>query len=150
MAKKIKCYTSTVSVERTIASIEQLLVDIGASHIEKQYNKGMPVSIIFSMPSPDNTVISFKLPAHIDEALVIMRTIPEYRNKGPKWIEAQSQRTAWRIVLNWVEAQVAMIQLNQVSPLQLFLPHVFNRMTGETFYEVIVRDNCKLLLTYGE
>jgi len=145
MAKKIKNYTSAVPVERTISSIEQELVKIGVTNIEKSYKDGLPVGIIFSIMIPQK--ISFRIPANIEAALDILKTIPEYKSKNKDWLKAQSNRTAWRIVYNWVEIQVAMVQLNQVDAMQVFLPYVYDSQRRETFYEKISSNGFKLLLS---
>lgn len=144
MSKKIKNYTSSVPIERTIATIEAELIKIGVSHIEKSYMDGVPKSIIFSITLEQK--ISFQIPANANAAYDALKTIPEYRKKPKAWLQAQAARTAWRIVLNWVEVQVAMVQLNQADAMQVFLPYVFNSATGQTFYERISSNNFKLLL----
>lgn len=144
MSKKIKNYTSSVPVERTIATIEAELIKIGVSHIEKSYVDGVPKSIIFSITLKQK--ISFQIPANADAAFDALKTIPEYKHKPKLWLQAQAARTAWRIVLNWVEVQVAMVQLNQADAMQVFLPYVLDTVTGQTFYQKISSNNFKLLI----
>lgn len=137
MANKIKNYTSSVSVERTIAAIEQELVKIGVSHIEKSYANGLPTGIIFSITIPNAPVLRYKIPVNSESAHDILKSIPTYRRKPKEWLRAQASRTAWRIVFNWIEIQVAMVQLQQADSLQVFLPYAYNTETGQTLYEKI-------------
>jgi hypothetical protein len=146
MGKNIKNYTSAVPVDRTISCIEQELVKIGVSHIEKSYENGIPVGIIFSVQLPHR--IKFRIPVNIDSAFDIIKTIPEYRTKKKDWLKAQACRTAWRIILNWVEVQVAMIQLKQAEAIQIFLPYVYDSKHEQTFYDRISSSGFKML-EYG-
>ena len=146
MSKKIKNYTSSVPVERTISAIEQELVKIGVSHIEKSYSDGVPTGIVFSITMPTGQVLRFKIPADAESAHGILKTIPEYRSKAKEWLKAQANRTAWRIVFNWIEIQVAMVQLKQADAMQVFLPYAYNAETKQTFYEKISGGNFKALL----
>ena len=143
MSAKIKNYTSSVPASRTISLIELELVKIGVTHIEKSYDMGEANGIIFSITMGKK--FSFKLPAKILEAYDIIKLIPEYKNKKVEWLEAQARRTAWKIILNWVEAQVAMIQLNQAEAMQIFMPYIYDSKSGQTFYEKIRDNNFKLL-----
>jgi len=147
-ALKIKNYTSQVSVERTVSMIEAELVKVGASNIEKTYLNGSPDGVIFSITF-DRIELSYKLPAKIDAAKEILKQIPTYKTKKKDWIDAQSKRTAWKIIYDWVLAQVAMIMLHQADPIQIFLPYTYNRKTEKTFYEQIKGNQFKLL-TGGE
>lgn len=61
---------------------------------------------------------------------------PDCRNRPRKWVEAQSERVAWRIVLNWVEIQAAMIKLKQVDALEIFMPYLL--IGSGTLYEKII------------
>lgn len=144
MSKKIKNYTSSVPVERTISLIEQELIKIGVSHIEKNYENGVPKGIVFSITMPQK--ISFRIPANIEAAFEAIKTIPEYKAKSKDWLRAQANRTAWRIVYNWIEIQVAMVQLKQADAMQVFLPYVYDNVLQQTFYDKISSNGFKLLL----
>lgn len=47
----------------------------------------------------------------------------------------QAERVAWRIVKDWVEAQMAILESEQVSMDQVFLPYMVNQ-EGKTLYEL--------------
>jgi hypothetical protein len=61
---------------------------------------------------------------------------------------AQAIRTAWRIVKDWVEAQLAIIETRMVKTEQVFLPYVIMR-DNRTLYEHVQTDP-KFLLGSGE
>jgi hypothetical protein len=61
---------------------------------------------------------------------------------------AQAIRTAWRIVKDWTEAQLAIIETRMVKTEQVFLPYAIMR-DNKTLYEH-VEANPQFLLGSGE
>lgn len=122
--KKVKNYTTTISMEKTISQIEQLLVEIGATGIQKEYKNLEPIALRFSVEIEKNETHSFLLPSKAKNAAAILKNIPEYKGKKNDWIEKQSKRTSWRLLLNWVDIQYALIQLGQAEAMQVFLPYL--------------------------
>jgi hypothetical protein len=59
------------------------------------------------------------------------RTRPETKKKIPR----QAERTAWKILSDWVEAQMAMIELSQIEITEVFLSYLYDHKTDQTFYE---------------
>lgn len=143
----LKNYTSTVPASRSITSIEKCLVSHGAKHIAKTYTDGATSGIKFVMEVGGKDTI-FSLPAKIKNCQNILeenttsRTRPETMAKIP----AQAERTAWKIVLDWIKIQMAMIDLAQIEMLEVFLPYAYNAQTDQTFFEQIKQNDYKALL----
>jgi hypothetical protein len=49
--------------------------------------------------------------------------------------QEQAERVAWRIVKDWLAAQLAILETEMVSVQQVFLPYFLDRQ-GRTLYEV--------------
>ena len=149
--KTIKNYTSSVPVDRTISTIESELVEIGASRIIKTYGENkLANGIIFevSTGSANSGYLSIKIPVNIDGVLIELKTVPQYKRKNTDWLLQQAQRTGWRIILDWVLVQCAMIRLKQADALEVFLPYEYSEKTGNTFYKNIKHNgNYNLLLS---
>jgi hypothetical protein len=62
--------------------------------------------------------------------------------------ELQAVRTAWRIVKDWTEAQMALVETQMVTTQEVFLPYAVMR-DGRTLSEH-VESNPALLLGTGE
>ena len=57
----------------------------------------------------------------------------------------QAERTAWKIVQDWVEVQMSMIQMRQAEMLQVFMPYLWDGK--ETFYSRVKGDGFRMLGT---
>lgn len=62
----------------------------------------------------------------------------------------QASRVAWRVIKDWLEAQLAMIKAEMVTIDQVFLPYAQNE-AGVTLYESLEAGQFKgLALGFGE
>jgi hypothetical protein len=148
MALNLKNYTSEVLAITSMGKIERCLVEAGATDISKKYDDGVCRAITFRMVV-NQIPLFFQLPAKVDACFKAMweSKTPQGQRQADrkKWV-GQAERTAWKIVSDWVEIQLSMIQLEQAEALQIFLPYVYNPATDQTFYESLKEKNFKALL----
>lgn len=144
---KLKNYTSTIPIEKTISNIESLLVECGAIHISKTYdNEKKLIGIIFQLPIEGKGNITFKLPSNTLAVRRIMEQEIKRAHKGTyNRVWEQAERTAWKILHEWVYIQVTMIKLQQAEALQIFLPYAYDYKTDQTFFEKVRDSKYKLL-----
>jgi hypothetical protein len=143
---KIKNYTSKVPAYQSIMKIEQKLVGVGVRTINKEYDDNGKVKALIFMYRFNDNDYPFKLPAKVDEVYQVLITGKKrLTTTQEKTIRGQSERTAWKILLDWVEVQVAMITVSQVQFMQVFLPYAYDINTGLTFFEKIQNGDFKLL-----
>lgn len=124
-------YTTTVDAIKTAGEIEVILIKGGAKAIQKEIDNGKVVSIKFIVDSPIGT-IPIELPVQIAAVAEILRQ-QKKNNPRIKTSLDQAERTAWRCLKDWVEAQMALIEIGMVSIDQVFLPYVINK-EGKTLY----------------
>jgi hypothetical protein len=146
----LKNYTSQVPSEKSIAMIEALLARKGATQTSKKYDvKGNPVSLCFTV-FIKGVEVPFRLPARIDSCrkVLVGQMAPRSRVRPDmvRKVEAQAARTAWKIVFDWVEAQMAMIDLAQVDLAEVFLPYAYDASRDLTLYETLRENNFRGLL----
>lgn len=152
MSINLKNYTSTVPASTSLARIEKYLVEAGATDISKRYENQVCTAIMFRIIhktplAPQlGVAMFFELPAKVNACYKVLwdqvkRPQPDTKRKTME----QAERTAWKIVSDWVEIQLTMINLEQAELLQLFLPYIFNPQTEKTFFETMKGDNFKLL-----
>lgn len=149
----IKNYTSTVPASTSMSRIEKCLVEAGATDISKTYSNQICTAIRFRIihktsDAPNLGVpMFFELPAKVDACYkVLWKEIKRPKPGTAATTMQQAERTAWKIVSDWVEIQLSMIQLEQAELLQVFLPYVFNPQTEKTFYNSIKEGGYKALL----
>jgi len=57
----------------------------------------------------------------------------------------QAERTAWRIIKDWVEAQMAIVAAGQAVMEEVFLPYVILPATNQTLFQVFTENSQQLL-----
>jgi hypothetical protein len=140
----IKNYTSGVPVEKTILRIEMALIQGGAIGIMKDYSDRRIDSISFSIPSLEKRLVSIRLPANVDAVYdVLFAAMKRPRAETLKRLRDQAERTAWKLVQDWVEIQMAMIKMQQVEFIQVFLPYIWDGK--QTFYASLKEGGFKQL-----
>ena len=114
-------YTTQIDVEKTIGEIQKMLGKHGASKIMTDYSDGVISALSFAVQVNDQQR-GFRLPCDWRPVLTLMKNDP----KVPRRLCEQSQavRVAWRIVKDWVEAQMALIDTSMVRTEDVFLPYI--------------------------
>jgi YD repeat-containing protein len=124
-------YTTKVPVSRTLQEITTKLVKAGARGVATEYDaQGRLVGIDFAVQVGGET-LHYALPCRVAAVReVLKRQRVEARYLAPEHVE----RVAWRILGDWVAAQLAIIETEMVSLPQIMLPYLRTE-TGETLFE---------------
>jgi hypothetical protein len=143
----IKNYTSTVDASRSMGKIEELLVEIGATNINKQYEQKICTGITFLLFDQQlQQTLPFHLKAQVEECFVILwKDVKRPRPDTKATLQQQANKTAWKILSDWTEIQCSMILLGQAKPLQMFLPFMYDMKTNETLFDKVSSGKMKLL-----
>jgi hypothetical protein len=127
----ILSYTTSIAPEKTVGEITQLLAAAKATAILSEYHDGALTAISFWIQT-EFGILTFRLPANVEgvhQILLRSKQIPSsLRNHD------QARRVAWRIVLHWLDSQLALIQAGLASLDQVFLPFCQDQH-GVTLYE---------------
>ncbi len=135
-------YTTSIDCEKSIGEIQKCLVKHGANKIVTDYENGSPSAVTFCLTINDR-MVGYILPANYSGVLKAMKNDRKVPNS--KCTPEQAQRVAWRIVKDWVEAQMAIVEAQLADMAEVFLPYAVTK-TGETMYKYIQNDT-QLLLT---
>lgn len=142
----LKNYSSSVPAITSMGRIEQNLVKAGATDISKKYADQICKAITFRM-MVNGQPLFFQLPAKVDKCFdVLYKEVKRPRPDTMNNIRAQAERTAWKIISDWVDIQLSMILLEQADALEIFLPFAYNPVTDTTFYNQLKEGGFKALL----
>ena len=143
----IKNYISSVDASRSMAKIEELVVEIGATNINKQYAEKVCTGITFLLFDPQlQQTIPFHLKAQVEECFYILwKDVKRPRPDTRATLQHQANKTAWKILSDWTEIQCSMILLGQAKPLQMFLPFMYDLKSNETLFDKVSSGKLKFL-----
>ena len=87
-------------------------------------------------------MLTFQLPARVENVYSVLcdQCEPRYRT------HEQAARVAWRIVKDWIEAQIAIVEAEQAEVAEVFLPYMQNTRTGKPLYKMLRDTNFQFLL----
>lgn len=144
----VKNYTSSVPATRSVQHIENKLITHGAKNILKLYENKKLTGIAFILDLNGNE-LPFRLPVRISNVEKMLKTqVRRPRKDTYKNISAQAERTAWKLLADWVDIQISLIELQQVQFLEVFLPYVYDYTKEQTFFEKLEQNNFRQLTFY--
>jgi len=135
----VRNYTTKIATEKTIMEIETILVKFGAGGIYKEYIGRKINSIMFYIEYKGQK-IPFKIPLSIEKTrTIISKAVNE--GKLPKRFlqeplrSEQGEMVAWRIIKDWIDSQLSLLEMNFADAVQIFLPYAYNPVENKTMYE---------------
>ncbi len=135
-------YTTTVGIEKTATEIRKKLTAAKARAVLCEYDdEGIMHSMSFQVLTPHG-MIFFKLPANANGVFNALRK----DDSVPPRLKTREQaaKVSWRILKDWIEAQLAIVDAEMASITEVFLPYAQNK-TGETVYESLEAGEFKQL-----
>lgn len=121
-------YTTKVDVYTTLGAIQGQLVKHGAKKIMQDYDDDGRISALtFAIDTPAG-VRGIRLPANVDAVLAVLH------KQKVNCDRAQAERVAWRILKDWVEAQMAILESEMVQMDEIFLPYMVDK-SGQTLFQ---------------
>ena len=154
MPRVIPYIDTAVVVEKTLAEIEDLLRVHNVSHVMKEYDMGRIKAVAFKHGG-----VPFQLPANVE---AIYQYLFDRHVDGPRWLvngrwaygtptqqakaeyRAQAERCAWRNVMAWVKAQLALVEIGMVTVTEVFMPYMLMD-NNETLYQRMLTEGPKAL-----
>ena len=125
-------YTTKIDPHKTLGEIQRTLVAKGAQSVMVDYlPNGTPSALVFTV-AVQGAPVRFRLPSNYEGVERAMR-----RAKGvPYRLQTREQavRVCWRILKDWVEAQMAIIEVGQAELSEVFLAYALNS-EGQTLFE---------------
>lgn len=143
----IKNYYTEVAAEKSVAEIQTILAKAGATRILTEYDGNGSVAALSFQVLIKGTPVSFILPADYAKMAAFLS---HPKRRGITAIQPSRVRSiTWRILKDWVAAQMALIQVGQVELPQVFLPYMQNA-EGKSLYAIIQENPNRMLEAHHE
>lgn len=127
-------YTTSIDAFKTVSEIEYILMKHNAKSIMKNYD-GQTITGLSFLIDTGLQQIPVRLPVKIDECLeVLKREKKDSPKSNIKATREQAEKVSWRILKNWIEAQMALLDIEMVNFEEIFLPYI-QMNDGQTIYE---------------
>lgn len=122
-------YTTKIDIFTTLGQIQGMLVKHGAKKILQEYDDDNNIEAVSFIIDTPVGVQAIRLPANVDAVHRVLM------NQKVKCDREQAERVAWRIIKDWVEAQMAILESEMVTMDEVFLPYMLDNK-GNTLYQL--------------
>lgn len=125
-------YSTQIAAEKTVTEIQAMLAKAKAQAVMTEYTDGVLVALSFRIQTAAG-LMSFRLPSNVPriyQVLVRQNVTPKLKT------HEQAARVAWRIVKDWLAAQLALVSAGLAELEQVFLPYAQDA-SGATLYETL-------------
>jgi hypothetical protein len=148
MADRLLNYTTTVPATRTIGECQHLLANAGAAAVAVMYEDRKPVGLSFRLATAAG-MRDFAMPVNVPGVRKVLQGIDQDKawpatlrpNMIAKYLTPQhAANVAWRIVKDWLEAQVAIIAAEMTTLDEVMLPWLQLR-GGRTLYQAYLESD---------
>jgi len=151
--KKRTLFMETTKIEpsQTVGEIQKILGQYGASAIRTDYDRGEVISVSFTI-TLNGDQIPFRLPCRWEAIYKLFKMRIKKHNeefflkREQDWI-VQAKRVAWRQILRWVEAQLALTETGMTKIHEVFMPYLLMDK-GQTLFERLESQNWRFQIEH--
>jgi hypothetical protein len=121
----LKNYTTSIAAEKTMGEIQTMLARAGARRITVDYStRREPSGVEFTVDTQHGERY-FMLPARIEAIHATLRRQNSSGQVAARFTtREQAARVGWRIIRDWLDAQLAIVESEMVSIEEIFLPYM--------------------------
>lgn len=143
--KPLYMENTEIAPERTAAEIVQVLVTAGANQINTEYDAGKIVGLRWIMRIAGNDAL-FAMPARVEPVFKLLRRrrTGYFSRQDETNLRAKATRVAWRQLLRWTQAQMAMIECGMAEAGEVFFPYL-QSPSGQSVYDMFKDNGVKML-----
>lgn len=141
-------YSTSIDVHKTLGEIQGLLAKSKARSISIDYQDGEPSAVSFVIETPIG-LQPFRLPM---DGEAIFKTITKQYQRGQvqrRFVTRdQAARVGWRIIKDWLAAQIAIVETEMVSISEVMLPYLVGP-DDKTLYQAFISNQLALPAAQG-
>ena len=134
--------TTKVEAAQSASEIVAVLVRHGAKSINTEYDKGRITGLRWVMTVNAMDVL-FDMPARVEP--VFKRLSREAPGHQIERLKQKAERIAWRQLLRWVQAQMAMIDMGMAQTAEVFLPYIVPPNGRQRLFDTLMESEFKML-----
>ncbi len=135
-------YTTQIESGKSVGEITAILGGFGARTITTDYDNNGFVSGIGFVIMIEGLPLAIRLPCNVEgvyKSLCNAKGVP-----SSKRTREQARRVAWRILKDWLEAQLALFQVGQAEIAQVLMPYAVDA-EGRTAYSMFKESHMRQL-----
>ena len=134
-------YTTKIDSYKTISEIQQALSKAGVNKMIIDNENGLPISLTFQINWHDSKLY-FCLPCNF---LGVKNSMSKSSKVSRNLCtDEQALRVGWRIIKDWVLAQLAIVEAELATLAEVFFPYALTK-SGNTLYKMLEKDSGLLL-----
>lgn len=132
-------YSSIIPVAQTAGECQAILAAAGAASVAVHYEDGQPTGLSFSLVTPHGRR-DFTLPVNVAGMQgVLAGAAREGLRVHKAGVKVDSRehaaRVAWRVVKDWLEANLALIAARMATIDEVMLPYLVVNNDGRTLWQ---------------
>jgi len=137
--ERIKNFSTTISVEKTLSEIERMLAKYGATKIMKEFDDEGNVKLLAFMIISSKGELPIKLPIQVHKIMEIFKNQVNEKKLPKKYLrnKEQAYKVGWRIIKDWLDAQLSLLAIEMVKIEEIFLPYIYDFNTKKTMFQII-------------
>lgn len=135
-------YTTTIATEKTATEVQKKLAKAKAQAVLCEYDDdAVMCAMSFRIMTPYG-LIFFRMPTKTQGVLKALKA----DDRVPRRLKTKEQaaKVAWRIMKDWIEVQLALVDADMADMTEVFLPYAQNT-DGKTMYESLEKNGFKQL-----
>lgn len=145
----VRNYTTTIDANKTILEVEGILLKFGAQGIYKEY-QGTKVNSITFFINKNGQRIPFKIPMSIEKSRRVVENAVKEGKLPRKFLQEplrsdQGERIAWRIIKDWIDSQLSLLEMHFADAIEILLPYAYNPVEDKTMYQRFMEHSDKIL-----
>lgn len=134
-------YSTTIEAGKTVQEMQEALARAGAARISVDYDDGLPVALAFMLVTPHG-LRHFHLPVNIDAMHRLLMAEDDAgriktggMSRDKRRSREQAARVAWRVMKDWLLAQLTLVATELVSLDHAMLAYLVVDGREQTLYE---------------
>lgn len=133
-------YTTVIDPVKTASECIARLAAHGATAVGMTYDQGFPTGLQFQIQTAQG-LRAYALPVNVNGThKALLTAYSDGRIPRGKATIEQARRTGWRVIKDWLEAQLALIEAGVADMAEVMLPWMLTD-SGQTVYQMFAERN---------